>query len=170
MFLLSDKNILIEQLIVIFNKKLETLINAANIAKEAATNEESKAENKYDTRGLEASYLAGAQAKMALDLKEQLAKLKKVKIRTLDSIEISSIFSIIDLNETISSPSSDLGLKNFILLPVGGGEQLTYKNSFIRVISLDAPLANLLYKKKLGDIVEFKSGNKFREYEVRFII
>ena len=48
------------------NKIAEDLLvmtKAALAAHEAATHSESKAEDQYDTRGLEASYLAGAQSK-----------------------------------------------------------------------------------------------------------
>src|SRR4051812_3963394 len=41
----------------------ESLVSAARAAHEAATHAESKPEDQYDTRGLEASYLAAAQAR-----------------------------------------------------------------------------------------------------------
>ena len=45
------------------------LLDIADLG-EAATNEESKAENKYDTRGLEASYMAQAQSLRVSELKK----------------------------------------------------------------------------------------------------
>src|SRR5690606_41710128 len=41
------------------------MLAAAQATREDATHEDNKAENKYDTRGLEASYLAEAQARQA---------------------------------------------------------------------------------------------------------
>ena len=49
------------QLIKQINDELEVIKKSAEIAHDDATHEESRAENKYDTRGLESSYLAGAQ-------------------------------------------------------------------------------------------------------------
>lgn len=47
-----------------------------------ATHEDTKAENKYDTHGLEASYLARAQSERVLDL-------KTLRIRTSSLIRVS---------------------------------------------------------------------------------
>ena len=52
-----DKQSLHQALLMRLRADLELLERAAHTAREAATHEESKAENKYDTRGLEASYL-----------------------------------------------------------------------------------------------------------------
>ena len=42
--------------------ELEVYFRAAEYARDEATHEQNKAENKYDTRGLEASYLARGQS------------------------------------------------------------------------------------------------------------
>ena len=65
-----DKRKIIEAIRRQLEKDLNVLKEAALIAYEAATNEESKPENEYDTRALEASYIAGAQAKRAGELEE----------------------------------------------------------------------------------------------------
>ena len=54
---------------------LSVMTQAALHAHEAATHGESKAEDQYDTRGLEASYLAGAQSRRAMELEEALANM-----------------------------------------------------------------------------------------------
>ncbi|MBU6159741.1 MAG: hypothetical protein KGO50_01360 [Myxococcales bacterium] len=50
-----------------------------NIARDEATSEQSKAENKYDTRATEASYLAGAQNRRQLDLQKNLALFERLR-------------------------------------------------------------------------------------------
>ena len=67
-----NKKALIELVLIELKRQHQTLFNSALEAKSAATDEESKAENKYDTRGLEASYLAGAQAKRTTELEETI--------------------------------------------------------------------------------------------------
>lgn len=67
------KKKLIELICAQLEKDLQTAIAAAVATYEAATHEESKPENEYDTRGLEASYLAGAQSKRAGEIEELLA-------------------------------------------------------------------------------------------------
>ena len=57
------------------------LTQAALAAREAAIHSESKAEDQYDTRGLEASYLAGAQSKRALELEGLLALFRHIDLK-----------------------------------------------------------------------------------------
>src|SRR5581483_11142644 len=57
-----DKRRLVETVQQHLAEELATLMQAAKAAHEAATHEESKAEDQHDTRGLEASYLAGSGA------------------------------------------------------------------------------------------------------------
>ncbi len=61
------------------------LKEAALATYEAATHEESKPENEYDTRGLEASYLAGAQAKRTAEIEELLIILKHLDVKKIHS-------------------------------------------------------------------------------------
>ena len=50
--------------------ELEALTQGARASYAAATDPDSKAENKYDTRTLEASYIARGQAKRVTELQE----------------------------------------------------------------------------------------------------
>lgn len=52
--------------------RYDRAVSALSGAREAATGADTKAENKYDTRGLEASYLAAGQAEQADDLSRAL--------------------------------------------------------------------------------------------------
>ena len=62
----------IEQFTAKLRQQLSSMMEAAKNTHEAATGQESKQEGKYDTRGLEASYLAGAQAQQTEKLTESL--------------------------------------------------------------------------------------------------
>ena len=70
-----NKKELIQKLILSLEEELLALKTAAQATYQAATHEESKPENEYDTFALEASYLAGAQAKRAGQIDEIIAKL-----------------------------------------------------------------------------------------------
>ena len=67
------KQELISAFITQLERDLVTMKEAARNTLQAATHEESKAENEYDTRGLEASYLAGAQSKRAAEIEDRRA-------------------------------------------------------------------------------------------------
>jgi len=60
-----NKSDLLTQIIASLQESLEALQNTARASHAEATHESSKPENKYDTRGLEAAYLAGGQARQA---------------------------------------------------------------------------------------------------------
>ena len=59
------KEAVVKKIIERLQADLELYFKAARAAHFEATHEQSKAENKYDTRGLEASYLARGQSKQA---------------------------------------------------------------------------------------------------------
>ena len=63
-----DKGKLVEALVAQLQKDLEVLNQAAVATYQGAIHADSRAEDQYDTRGLEASYLAGAQAKRVAEL------------------------------------------------------------------------------------------------------
>ena len=60
-----EKGQLIKQIIASLSESLGLLEKAARASHAEATHESSKAESKYDTRGIEAAYLAGGQARQA---------------------------------------------------------------------------------------------------------
>ncbi len=62
-----NKRALIRKIVARLTEELEVCFRAVQASRAEATHEQSKAENKYDTRGLEASYLARGQSKQAAD-------------------------------------------------------------------------------------------------------
>src|SRR4051812_18493840 len=70
---MNRKQELIQIIMAQLNSELELITQSAKAAHEAATHEESRAEDSHDTRGLEASYLAGAQMARAEALKKTIA-------------------------------------------------------------------------------------------------
>ena len=67
-----NKSDLLTQIIASLHERLEALQNAARASHAEATHESSKPENKYDTRGLEAAYLAGGQARQAREILDSI--------------------------------------------------------------------------------------------------
>ena len=61
-----DKKRLLEEIIARLRADAAKMKAAALATHEEATHEDNKAESKYDTRGLEASYLAEAQARLPI--------------------------------------------------------------------------------------------------------
>src|SRR5260370_40154846 len=63
---------LIKQIVTTLMASLDTLEKAARASHAEATHESSKAENKYDTRGLEAAYLADGQARQVREIVDSI--------------------------------------------------------------------------------------------------
>lgn len=155
-----DKKKLLEKLIEQLESKLQILIQSAHDARDAATHEDSKAENKYDTRGLEASYLAGAQAKRAGELQVTIDVLTKLELQSF------SDDSQIDLTSLIKTEVNGEDVRWLFLLPKAGGEKFEYSGEIIQTITSHSPLGSLLLNKSVGDVVELTINKTISEYEV----
>lgn len=154
-----NKNALIRKLIDITKLNLQAAFDAAQSTYDIATNEESKAENKYDTRGLEASYLAGAQAERVADIKATLASYENLNIRTFTE---DSKIALTALVEICSNGKNSLVL----LMPKGGGQNIAFENQQIQVITPSSPLGKNLIGKEIGDVIQISASDKLRDYEI----
>lgn len=145
-------------------RELNTLVEAAFAAREAATNPEAKAENKYDTRGLEASYLAGAQAKRAGELRESINKLKKVELREYsEGDEIESMAIVTVQNE-------DDVEKKFFLVPIEGGAKIQHESATYFFVTPDSPIGQCLWNQSVGHEFEFTIKGQTQFFEITNVI
>lgn len=155
-----DKKELLKKVIERAEENLRLLVQVAHEARDAATHEDAKAENKYDTRGLEASYLAGAQAKRARALQDSIDILKKIEIKNyMDGVPIQGLALVQLLAE-------DGGEKWFFILPSQGGAVVEIEGVSIQVLTPDAPLGQAMYGKTTGDTVKIDVRREKLEYEI----
>lgn len=119
--------------------RLERLTKAAYEAHAAATDPGSKAEGKYDTRSLEASYLAAGQARQVDELAEAL--------RIFEGLTLPD-FQGTDLIDAGALVSVEMGgeISAFLLVPTSGGLEVSLEG---REITLLTP-ASGLYRKLIG--------------------
>ena len=155
-----EKAAVLEILIESLRENLELLKRSALEAKESATSEESKAENEYDTRGLEASYLAGAQAQRAAELMKTLQLLAQLKMKDFsedDRIEVTALVRV------RADGSSE---KHLFLLPYGGGSKLLVGGKEVFIVTPTSPLGRALIGKEGGDEFELNVAGNVTEYEI----
>lgn len=119
--------------------RLLRLSKAAQEAHAAATDPGSKAEGKYDTRSLEASYLAAGQARQVDELAESVQIFETL---TLQDFEIESEIDAGALVEAELNGEITL----FLLVPAYGGMDIAHEG---REITLLTP-ESVLYRKLLG--------------------
>lgn len=144
---MSKKRELVKALVGTLNAELEVLVLSARSAHEAATHEESKAEDSHDSRGLEASYLAGAQNARIEDLKRTIHYFQHQPVR--DFLPGSSI----DIGALIQLESNQRKYSYFVTAR-GGGKSLQFEGQTIQLITPQSPLGEELMGRSVGDEVE----------------
>lgn len=157
-----NKAELIEKIETELKRELSTLIVAAKSAHEAATHEESRAEDQHDTRGLEASYLAGAQAARAGEIEHQLQIFQAIPRTPLAAGSKISAGALIELQSE--------GRKAYCLLsPSAGGLTLEAGDLKIQVITPQSPLGEALLGSRAGEEIEVElnpSTGLTRSYKI----
>ena len=124
--------------------ELEIYFRAALASRTEATHESSKAENKYDTRGLEASYLARGQSKQAAELEAAIAEFAKLGARKFAAGDGIAVGALVELEHG--------GERSFYFLgPRAGGTEVIHDRKEILVITPQSPLGEQLLGKKTGD-------------------
>jgi hypothetical protein len=93
------KTALLEKIRTELNAQLDRLTRAAMDAHAAATDPDSKAEGKYDTRSLEASYLAAGQARQVEEIAEAVKTLRRAAFRTFPDDPETALRAALDAAE-----------------------------------------------------------------------
>ncbi len=159
------KKLLIEAILNQLRKEIQALELSAQAAHAAATHEESKAEDSHDTRGLEASYLAGAQNARIETLKKNLTYYQFTEFRDFQPNQSIGPGALIEINSEAGKPSY------YFLVSQSGGMTVSLDGIKILVITPQAPLGEALLDRHVGDEIEVETQNAgTREYEIISVI
>lgn len=143
-----NKSLLQQQVCQRLEADLASLIAAAEAAHLAATHEESKAENKYDTRGLEASYLAAGQSRRVAEIRRALTAWRSLQLRAYDDATGIQLGALVCLED-------EQGRQQRLLLgPDGAGLKLHDTQGEVVLISPHSPLGQQLQGQGAGDWVQ----------------
>ena len=146
-----NKTDVIPAIIQELEAQLATATAASKQAAETATDEESKAETKWDTQGLEASYLAAGQAEQARVIGESLQSMK----RFLDNIQSDSeVITAGSLVECDLNGATDW----FFVSPVGGGLTVEIEDIVVTVLTPQSPLGSKILRKNVGTVFTLPNG------------
>ena len=155
-----DKFLLQQQVLERLADDLLQVEQAARAAHETATHEENIAENKYDTLGLEAAYLATGQARRADAIRQAIADWRQFRPSPYDAdqgIRLGALVCLVD---------ADAQQQLLFLGPAGGSMKLRGGAQTVQVISTDAPLGRALLGKGEGDDVSLQVGALRQHFEV----
>ena len=139
-----NKRAIIQKITAKLVSELEIYFRAAQFSRAEATHESNKAENKYDTRGLEASYLARGQSKQAAELEAAIAEYEKLGVRKFAEGDAIAVGALVELAHGGENSYYFLG-------PRAGGTEVVHDRKEILVITPQSPLGEQLMGKKTGD-------------------
>jgi len=142
-----DKPLLLTRIVATLEHDVDVLSRAAQTAYEAATAEENIAENKYDTLGLEASYLATGQARRTAEIRQALQIYQQLLLRDYDparGVQVSNLVSLED---------EDGQQRRLFLGPEAAGLKVGEGDELVTVITPRSPLGQQLVGKRVDDEV-----------------
>lgn len=155
-----DKLLLQQQVLERLAEDLLQVEQAARTAHETATHEENIAENKYDTLGLEAAYLATGQARRAEAIRQAIAHWRQFRPRPYDAsqgIQLGALVCLVDADDK---------QQLLFLGPDGGSMQLVSGAQPVQVISSASPLGRAMLGKCEGDEVALQVALTRQQFEV----
>mgnify|MGYP000895110137 CR=1 FL=1 len=130
-----NKAVVLEKIINSLQSELETYIRAAKFSHAEATAEENRAENKYDTRGLEASYLAAGQANKVIELEAAITSFGELKDKPAnESVEIGALLEL----------DQEGALELYFIGPTAGGTEVEIEGTETLIITPESPLGSQL--------------------------
>ncbi len=138
-------------------QELAAIEQASAAARDETTNAETKQEGKYDTRAIEASYLARGQAVRVGALRQLTSWFEQLQARPCTEIQVGALFQL--------EGSADW----LFMAPVGGsGAELSGQR--IKVISPASPLGKALSELESGDQATLSSPQGERSVTVSVVL
>ena len=154
-----NKAQLVKQIITSLTESLAVLERAARASHEEATHESSKAESKYDTRGLEASYLAGGQARQAKEILDSMKVYEAMAVKQFAADAPIDLTALVELDADGTRSMYFIGPKN-------GGLEIKMGRKEVTVITPQSPLGQDIMGKKAGERWTTKLGGSAVKYHI----
>ena len=148
-----NKRTLLEAIIAKLEAELAALTQAALATHAEATDEENKAEDKYDTRGLEASYLAHGQSKAAEEAAQAVAQFRALPPRDFSAGDLIGVGALVSLE--VQGRHS-----HYFIGPRAGGTEIAHEGRTVLVITPSSPLGRQLVGRKAGDGFTLDQGGR----------
>ena len=155
-----DKRAVILLVIEQIAKDLEGIVASAKASHAEATHEQNKPENKYDTRALEASYLAHGQSRHLAELersKQEFESLSLADSPPGTPIDVGALVILQHRKESIA----------YLLGPRAGGTEVTSDGTLVTVITPQSPLGRQLLGKAQGESIVLPSDSDQRPFKIQ---
>jgi len=146
-----NKANLLRSIIVHLRATLAAGTSAARATTAAATDPDSRAENKYDTRNLEASYLARGQAFRVAETMDAVREFEALTAKSFAPGQPIGEGALVTLH------GAD-GIAHYFIGPAAGGTEVALDGVPVMVITPSSPLGAKLMKRRTGDQFELIPG------------
>jgi len=163
-----NKSILLTEILKHLDVIKQSAVRAAHQAHETATHSETVAKSKYETFGLEASYLAHGQTQRVAECSMDLKAFTELNIRSFNDgtpIGLGALVVIMDENEVQQSLFIGPGAGG-VKLTMMVDEQASSEDIEIMIITPSSPLGSALMGRVLDDTVVINIGDNRKEYEI----
>ena len=157
-----NKRALVEKIIAQLAEEVESYARSARASQAEATDEQSKAENKYDTRGLEASYLAHGQSRQAAEMEEAIAQFHALPLREFGAGEAIDLGALVEVDRAGKTARYFIG-------PRAGGTEISHAGKTVLVITPQSPLGRQLMGAKAGDRLQIDVGGAREDCRVNAV-
>jgi transcription elongation GreA/GreB family factor len=146
-----NKTTILKAVLGELEEELRRQLAANEQASKGATHSESRAETKWDTCGLESSYLARGHARQFQALAADVQELRSFSVPDYSGKPIG-VGALVEV---------DMGGEAmlFFLLRCGGGVELTVNGHEVTVITPESPVGAALLDKQQGDAFSFRAGS-----------
>lgn len=153
------KKEVLQRLISDLSLERDSIAKSAETAHAEATHPDAKPENKYDTRSLEASYLAGAQQARVDEITAKIELLKAMTSGPCDRHNPITPGALVQLE-------SDSKVYEYLLTAWVSGYTYRIEDREIRIVSAQSPMGVALNGKKIGDSFSLTIGGQERDFDI----
>jgi transcription elongation GreA/GreB family factor len=142
-----NKSSLRDAILLQLQQELARQSSAAETSRDEAINEESRAENKWDTHSQEAAYLAEGQARLAAEIGVSIELYTSLPLPDFSPDGVVAVGAVVELE------SADGKHAWFLIGPRAGGLELDLDNRRILVLTPQSPLGRQLIGRRAGDTI-----------------
>jgi transcription elongation GreA/GreB family factor len=155
-----NKKVLITSAIERLNDSILALQSELEKAVDAATNEETIPDGKYDTLALEASYLVHGQTVRLGEMRSDVTTLESLPLRMFsndEAVALSAIVEVIDEHDNH---------KTYFLVPCAGGLTVMNDETLITLVTPYSPMGKALLTRHCDEEFSLEIGGKVCQYDI----
>ena len=153
------KEKILQELLQRVRAELAVASDAGATTKSYAQDGDVKSDGKYDTRGIEAGYLAGAQMKRVEELRLDLQMLEELPVKPLNETDEVELGALVDLGLNGEC-------RRYFLATTAGGTLLNVEGQAILVITPFSPIGDAVLGARVGEEFELETPQGTRCYTV----